>query len=293
MSSGTPYDALDSHARKVLLGSLIQERYGPQAALDQEQKDGWTTVPPVTTSASTVTSRAISSSFTPTTRQFGSTTGASSAATTTPWEDEMTFKSLVELNETYQEDAAFRELRIGNTYVPGNGPNSKPKLFIVGEAPGAREQALGQPFIGASGKLLTTMLWELRVHRKDCYVTNVVKYRPPGNRKPTAEEMEASAPYLRDEIMLVYPKGGVVVLLGATALNVVDPDARVLAQQGKPFMRHKWTFVPMVHPSYVLQGRMKRELYAQAWCGLLPLLELPPPHYGSKAKAQRATGTEG
>jgi len=90
-------------------------------------------------------------------------------------------------------------------------------LMLVGEAPGAKEEATGIPFVGRSGKFLDSVLLGLGVDRDEVFITNVVRCRPPGNRKPSREEIESCLPDLIEEIKTVKPK--VVVALGATAIN--------------------------------------------------------------------------
>lgn len=294
-SSETPFDSLEPFARKAIVEALERERYGPMSRLEEERPTRYVLTELIATIAGSFDTPAATSSS-PMPEMEASDTGARSVETSTPlvrMEEATVFESLDDLNTAYRKDAAFKHLRRNsNRFVPGDGPHPSPQLMLVGEAPGAKEQAMGRPFVGASGNMLTSMLWELRRHRKDCYVTNIVKYRPPNNRKPTPDEMEASTPYLRDEVQLVLPKGGLVILLGATALEVVDPEKRVLRDQGKPFTNGRWTFVPMAHPSYVLQGRMKRELYIAAWHGLLPLLPMPTPHMGLRSDSEGSTGSD-
>jgi len=95
--------------------------------------------------------------------------------------------------------------------VPGEG-RVDAVLMFVGEAPGAHEDEEGRPFVGAAGKLLTQLIESIGLKRGDVYITNIVKCRPPGNRDPTDEEIEACSPYLVKQIMLIKPK--VIVALG-------------------------------------------------------------------------------
>lgn len=95
--------------------------------------------------------------------------------------------------------------------VPGEGNTGSPVIF-VGEAPGAREDELGRPFVGAAGQLLTDLLKSIGYGRSDVYITNLVKCRPPNNRDPMDDEVEACSPYLIRQIQLIKPK--VIVALG-------------------------------------------------------------------------------
>ncbi len=97
--------------------------------------------------------------------------------------------------------------------VPGNGPTSS-RIMFIGEAPGRDEDHRGQPFVGSAGATLNRALADVGVSREDVFVTNIVKCRPPGNRKPSDEEIEACARYLSNEVRLVEPT--VICLLGQT-----------------------------------------------------------------------------
>ena len=102
--------------------------------------------------------------------------------------------------------------------VPGEG-SMKLGIMIVGEAPGASEDEAGRPFVGAAGQLLTEALARLGVSRGDVYITNVVKCRPPNNRTPTREEVEACLPYLLRQIELLRPRR--IVALGLTSAKTL------------------------------------------------------------------------
>jgi DNA polymerase len=102
--------------------------------------------------------------------------------------------------------------------VPGEG-SVKLGIMIVGEAPGADEDRTGRPFVGAAGRLLTETLARLGVSRRDVYITNVVKCRPPNNRTPTQEEVEACLPYLLRQIELLRPRR--IVALGLTSAKTL------------------------------------------------------------------------
>jgi len=102
--------------------------------------------------------------------------------------------------------------------VPGEGPRDA-RVMLIGEAPGATEDELGRPFVGAAGKLLTSILEEVGLPRSSVYITNVVKCRPPNNREPADEEIEACKGYLIAQIRLLKPK--LIVLLGNVAGKTV------------------------------------------------------------------------
>ena len=100
------------------------------------------------------------------------------------------------------------------TAVPGEG-NPRARLMLIGEGPGATEDATGRPFVGQAGQLLTSILEAIGLKREDVFITNIVKCRPPQNRKPLPDEIAACMPYLHRQIALIRPK--VIVALGGTA----------------------------------------------------------------------------
>lgn len=143
-------------------------------------------------------------------------------------------------------------LRAGcSRVVPGEGaPDAR--LMCVGEGPGAEEDRLGRPFVGAAGQLLTKMLEAIDLKREEVYIGNVVKCRPPGNRTPTPEEVQACLPYLRAQVALVRPK--VILALGATAGRaILDPQFRVTRGRGVWVERKGVWIMATYHPSALLR----------------------------------------
>ncbi|MCL6558487.1 MAG: uracil-DNA glycosylase, partial [Firmicutes bacterium] len=105
-------------------------------------------------------------------------------------------------------------------------------LMFIGEGPGADEDRLGQPFVGAAGQLLDRILAACGITREEVYIANIVKCRPPNNRVPLKEEAEACLTFLRKQIELIRPK--IIVPLGSTALqNLVSPEARITKVRGQ------------------------------------------------------------
>ncbi len=133
------------------------------------------------------------------------------------------------------------------------------KLMIIGEAPGAKEEEIGEPFVGRSGKLLDKLLQNAGINiSKDVYFCNVVKCRPPKNRRPTKTEINENLPWLYQQIKLVNPK--VIVLVGATALEAILKIKSPIS-----ILRGKWidwdskVVMPVFHPSYLLRNPSKEE----------------------------------
>jgi len=115
--------------------------------------------------------------------------------------------------------------------VFGDG-NVDADIVFIGEAPGKHEDIQGLPFVGAAGKFLNEMLQTIDLERKDIYITNIVKYRPPDNRDPSPEEKKAFLPYLQSQLEVIQPK--VVVTLGRHSLNCFLPDLQISKVHGEP-----------------------------------------------------------
>ena len=149
--------------------------------------------------------------------------------------------------------------------------NPEARLMLIGEAPGAEEDRRGLPFVGASGQLLDRMLAAIGYDRTSCYITNIVNWRPPGNRKPSPAEMTLCLPFIERHIALVDP--ALIVLLGDTAAKTLTNRT-----EGITRLRGKWftwprqdstgtiPVLPTFHPAFLLRSPgQKRE----AWMDLL------------------------
>lgn len=136
--------------------------------------------------------------------------------------------------------------------VPGEGSHNSVVMF-AGEAPGGDEDREGLPFIGRAGQLFTRILQSVQIERKDVFITNIVKCRPPQNRNPNKSEIEICLPYLESQIALINPK--IIVTLGSVPtkclLNTDDAISR-LRGQWFPWLGGIKIF-PMFHPSYLLR----------------------------------------
>jgi DNA polymerase len=145
--------------------------------------------------------------------------------------------------------------------VFGEG-NPRALLMLVGEAPGADEDRLGRPFVGAAGQLLNKILDAAGFAREEVYITNVVKCRPPGNRLPKKEEAECCFPYLVRQIELIQPR--LIVCLGSLATQyLVHQQAKITLVRGKVF-RKGWTqIIPTFHPAALLRDASKKKLVWQ------------------------------
>lgn len=133
--------------------------------------------------------------------------------------------------------------------VPGEGPGDAGIMFI-GEAPGFHEDQQGRPFVGAAGNFLEELLESIGLKREDVFITNVIKCRPPGNRDPLPEEIEACKPYLDRQIELLQPK--LVVTLGRFSMARAFPKARISRIHGQPRKVGGVIYYPMYHPAAAL-----------------------------------------
>ena len=140
--------------------------------------------------------------------------------------------------------------------VPGEG-NVTAALMFIGEGPGRDEDLTGRPFVGAAGQLLEKALTAIGHSRDTAYIANAVKCRPPGNRTPAPDEVEACLVYLRAQVALIRPR--VIVLLGASALRaVLGPEARITRDRGQWVRRKGVWILPTFHPAALLRDESKK-----------------------------------
>ncbi len=156
------------------------------------------------------------------------------------------------------------QLAAGRQQVVVGRGNPRARLMVIGEAPGAQEDASGLPFVGRSGQLLDQLLAEAAIDpHHDAYIANVVKCRPPQNRKPTRAELAACLPWLEQQVQLVNP--AVVLLAGASAMDAVlgirGGITRLRGQWHQsetPWLRGRW-LMPVLHPSYLLRNPSRQQ----------------------------------
>ena len=168
------------------------------------------------------------------------------------------------------DGCALKRTATNTVFADGNpgGP-----LMIIGEAPGADEDRIGRPFVGRAGQLLDRMLAAIGLDRTGVLITNVIYWRPPGNRTPTAAEIASCLPFVLRHIALVQPK--VLVLCGGTAAGALLPQGKGITR-----LRGRWfeltvpgfdrpvPTLPMFHPSFLLRAPERKR---DAWCDLLSL----------------------
>lgn len=183
-------------------------------------------------------------------------------------------KTLDELEKALNAFEGIGLKETATNTVFGDG-NPEARIMLIGEAPGADEDRLGRPFVGVSGQLLDRMLACIELDRQSVYITNVVYWRPPGNRKPTAGELAACLPFVERHIELVSPE--ILVLVGGT------PAAALLARkEGIMRLRGQWfqyqapgmprpiPTMPTYHPAFLLRQPAQKRM---AWRDLLAVRE--------------------
>ena len=146
--------------------------------------------------------------------------------------------------------------------------NPKSKIMLIGEAPGANEDLEGLPFVGRAGILLDKMLKSINLDRKKVYISNIINYRPPDNRRPTDEEIKRYLPFITKHIEIINPK--ILVLLGSTAMNALIGNEVVISK-----MRGKWiekkfgscntSVIITFHPAFLMRQPAQKKM---AWIDL-------------------------
>ena len=158
------------------------------------------------------------------------------------------------------------ELKKTATQLVFSDGNPKSKVMLIGEAPGAEEDRQGRPFCGASGQLLDKMLNAINLNRDSVYITNVIPWRPPGNRTPSDDEIKIMKPFLIKHIEIVMPKI-LVAVGGSAAKTVLNIDGGILRHRGswKEFQLSSGKIIPIIstlHPAYLLRAPNQKKL---AW----------------------------
>jgi DNA polymerase len=160
------------------------------------------------------------------------------------------------------------ELRSSATQLVFGGGNSEAKIMFIGEAPGKQEDLQGKPFVGASGRFLDELLASANINRDEVYITNIVKYRPPNNRDPSAQEKTALWPFLLQQIAIIRPD--VIVTLGKHSGSAFIPELRIGVDHGKlkkckvelNGREEEVSVLPLYHPAAALyNGSLRQTLF--------------------------------
>ena len=160
------------------------------------------------------------------------------------------------------------ELKKNATNMVFADGNPKSKIMIIGEAPGFNEDQESLPFVGRAGTLLDKMLASISLDRKNVYISNIINYRPPENRRPTNEEMNRYLPFIKKHIEIIAPK--ILILLGSTAMNaLIGNDVVISKVRGqwieKKFGQCKTSVIVTFHPAFLMRQPTQKKL---AWVDL-------------------------
>jgi len=171
-------------------------------------------------------------------------------------------QKLQNLNIKWTEECKCELKKTATQAVYGVG-NAEAEIVFIGEAPGKSEDIKGEPFVGSAGKFLNEMLGLINFKRKDIYITNIVKYRPPNNRDPLPEEKSSCREWLLEELKIISPK--LIIFLGRHAMNNFFPDQKISEAHGKLLIK-KFNgistkfFFPLYHPAAALYDGSMREI---------------------------------
>lgn len=181
------------------------------------------------------------------------------------------------LKDEILENDTCHDLRAyASQLVMGEG-NLDADLVFIGEAPGKKEDELGRPFVGASGKFLDDMLSYAELDRSDVYITNIVKYRPPDNRDPKKQEKAEFWPYLLRQIDIIDPK--VIITLGRHSGMAFLPDLVISRDHGNAqsidILGRKRLVIPLYHPAAALYNGSMRQVLIDDFLGIAKYLDLP------------------
>ena len=157
--------------------------------------------------------------------------------------------------------------RLAKNIVFSDG-NPKSKIMLVGEAPGANEDQEGLPFVGRAGQLLDKMLSAIDLDRRKVYISNIINYRPPENRRPTEDEIKRYLPFISKHIEIIKPK--ILVLLGSTAMNALISSEKVISKMRgkwieKQFGTWKTSVIITFHPAFLMRQPAQKKM---AWIDL-------------------------
>ena len=166
------------------------------------------------------------------------------------------FNNLDELEKEANICKKCRLCENRNNVVFGTGKKDA-DIMLIGEGPGADEDAQGEPFVGKAGKLMNMAFQMLGIKRENLYIANIVKCRPPQNRNPLEDEANACLDFLRNQVVLVKPK--IIVLLGSVALkNILGQEYGITASRGKWVEKKGILYMPTWHPAALLRDENKK-----------------------------------
>ena len=176
-------------------------------------------------------------------------------------------KNLRELKNEIDKNLNY-PLKKNSTNIVFSDGNPNSEIMIIGEGPGANEDADGMPFVGRAGELLDKMLSSIGLDRNNVYITNVVNYRPPENRSPTDVEIKRYLPYLIRHIEIICPK--ILILLGSTALNTIIGNEKIISETRGSWIEKKigacnTSVIVSFHPAFLIRQPSQK---AMSWADL-------------------------
>lgn len=166
------------------------------------------------------------------------------------------YETWEEINEAIK-DCNKCKLCSGRKNIVFGVGNKNADIMFIGEGPGADEDIQGEPFVGKAGQLMNKAFEALEIERKEVYIANIVKCRPPQNRNPELDEAKACMDYLRNQVLLIKPK--IIVLLGSVALkNILGEEYGITNVRGKWIERKGIWYIPTFHPAALLRDESKK-----------------------------------
>ena len=166
------------------------------------------------------------------------------------------YQNLEELEESIKLCNKCKLCNFRNNIVFGDG-NKNARIMLIGEGPGADEDVQGLPFVGKAGQLMNKAFSGIGINREEVYIANIIKCRPPNNRDPEKDEINACLNYLRTQVVLVKPE--IIILLGRIALQSILGEEYSLTQaRGKIIEKKGITYIPTWHPAALLRDETKK-----------------------------------
>lgn len=180
--------------------------------------------------------------------------------------------SLAELRETLRDCTACRLCEGRQKVVFGVGDDHA-RVMLIGEGPGQTEDERGEPFVGRGGQLLDKMLDAVGLSReKNIFIANMVKCRPPQNRDPQPDEMEACLPFLREQVRLIRPR--IIVCVGRIAAQrLISPDFKVTKQHGEFYDKNGVLMMGTLHPAALLRNPTQKPMAFEDWLKLREVIK--------------------
>lgn len=183
---------------------------------------------------------------------------------------------LQQISDEILENKVCAELRDQATQLVFGDGDINSDIVFIGEAPGKKEDETGLPFMGAAGKFLNEMLESIGLDRKNVYITNIVKYRPPKNRDPSTDEKQAFLPYLMRQLDVIAPK--LVVTLGRHSMEYFLPGVKIGEVHGQlqtvDMPQRSWMILPLFHPAAALYNGSLRQTLKDDFAKIPTILKL-------------------